>query len=136
MLMMNYKGPLLIWNTVSFSNLGEGKDGFTDADGYDLTLRITGLPWVEEAGRWLLNLGLSYTHGFRDEDKIRFRARPELRLTDLRLVDTGSFNSNGLDTISTELAFVYGPLSFQGEILYNFTDADAADGNWDCGIRT
>jgi phosphate-selective porin OprO/OprP len=117
----------LFWNTGSFGNFGEGGDRLTDANGYDLTVRIAGLPWVEEAGRRLLHLGLSYSHGFRDENEIRFRARPESRLTDIRLVDTGSFHAKGIDTISTELAFVYGPLSFQGEILYNFTDADAAD---------
>jgi phosphate-selective porin OprO/OprP len=110
-------------NTGSFSNLGETSNQISDANGFDVTGRVFALPVFEENGERMLHLGLSYTHGFRDEEDIRFRARPESRLTDDRLVDTGTFQADGFDKIGTELAVVSGPLSFQGECFYTLTDA-------------
>jgi phosphate-selective porin OprO and OprP len=114
-------------NTGSFGNLGEGNNQLSDANGINLTARFTGTPWYEEAGRKLLHFGLSYTHGFRDENDIQFRARPESRLTDVRLVDTGKFQADGIDKIGTEVAVVSGPLSFQGECFYALTDSASKD---------
>jgi phosphate-selective porin OprO/OprP len=111
-------------NTGSFGTFGEGSNQLSGANGFDLTARVTGVPWYAQAGRKLLHLGLSYTHGFRDGEDIRFRSRPESRLTDERLVDTGSFQADGIDKIDAELAVVSGPLSFQGELFYTATDAD------------
>ncbi len=112
-------------NTGSFSTPGEASNQIGDADGFNLTTRITGLPWYEQDGRKLLHLGLSYSHGFRDEDNIQFRARPESRLTDVRLVDTDKFQADGFDKISTEFAVVSGPLSFQGECFYTQTNTSS-----------
>jgi phosphate-selective porin OprO/OprP len=54
---------------------------------------------------------------------VQYRARPESRLTDDRLVDTGEFAVKGVDLINAEAAVVLGPLSFQGEYYHTFTDA-------------
>jgi phosphate-selective porin OprO/OprP len=119
------------FNTGSFKDAGEALDRISEANGYDLTGRITGLPWYEEDGRRLLHLGLSYSHGVRDdedeEDRIRFRTRPETRLTDERLADTGNFFAERIDRINPQLALVSGPLSVQGEYFHLFTDADGGD---------
>jgi phosphate-selective porin OprO/OprP len=116
-------------NTGSFSDVGDAQDQMSEHNGYNLTARLTGLPWYAEDGARLLHLGLSYSHGIRkeanDDDRIQFRARPESRLTDDRLVDTGLFFADRLNLINPELAVVFGPLSFQGEYYYTFTDADA-----------
>jgi phosphate-selective porin OprO/OprP len=58
---------------------------------------------------------------------VQLRTRPESRLTDDRLVDTGEFFTDGGDLINPEFAFVSGPLSFQGEYFHVFADADALD---------
>ena len=67
-------------------------------------------------------MGLSYSHQFRDENDenvdYQFRPRPESRLTDDRLVDTGTLFSQGGNLIGVELAHVSGPLSLQGEWLH------------------
>ena len=115
-------------NAGSIGRIGEAKDQITNANGYDITARITGLPLYEDGGRKLLHLGLGYSHGFRDENNedgtLRFRTRPETRITDVRLVDTFDILSDGTDLINPEVAFVYGPFSFQGEYFYAFTDAE------------
>ena len=116
-------------NTGSFSTVGESKDQISQASGWDLTGRITYLPWYEDNGKRLLHMGLSYSHQIRDPLDTRipeqFRARPESALTDDRLVDTGKFLSDGANLINPELAIVSGPLSLQGEYFHVFEDQGA-----------
>ena len=54
-------------------------------------------PWYEEEGKRLLHLGLSGSPKFRDDVDpdfvLELRARPESRLTDDRLVDTGKYST-------------------------------------------
>jgi phosphate-selective porin OprO/OprP len=115
-------------NTSSFSDLGEGKDQISEANSFNLTARVTGLPWYADEGARLLHLGLSYTHQFRDESAstagARYRTRPESRLRDDRLVDTGELFTDGQDLVNPEFAVVSGPLSFQGEYFHAFVDAE------------
>jgi phosphate-selective porin OprO/OprP len=113
-------------NTGSFSNLGEAKDQLSEANGWNITGRITYLPWYEQGGRRLLHLGLSYTHQIRGEGvPEERRARPETFLTDDRLVDTGEFFNDYADQINPEFAMITGPLSFQGEYFHMFNKAEA-----------
>jgi phosphate-selective porin OprO/OprP len=90
---------------------------------------MTFLPWYRDQGQKLFHLGLSYSHQFRDEEdedaKKRLRARPESRITDERLVDTGKLSIKVTDLIGTEMAVTHGPFSLQGECFYNLTESDA-----------
>ena len=118
-------------NTGSFSTVGEGADQISQADGFDLTARVFGLPVYGENGRRMLHLGLGYNYGSRNENDLdspmQFRTRPESRLTDDRLVDTGAIYGKRRDAVNAELAMVFGPWSFQGHYFYLSTDAAAAD---------
>lgn len=115
-------------NTGSSSDLGDARDRISEANGFNLTARVTGLPWYADQGARLLHLGLSYGHQFRDGSDsrvdVRYRTRPESYLTDDRLVDTGDLSADGQDVINPELAVVSGPLSFQGEYFHAFADAE------------
>jgi phosphate-selective porin OprO/OprP len=115
-------------NTGSFGDVGEAKDQLSDANGWNITARVTFLPWYEEEGRRLLHLGLSYTHQFRDQTdpdfRVGLRTRPETRLTDDRLVSTDEFLTESVDLFNPEFALVTGPLSFQGEYFYSLYNAD------------
>jgi len=116
--------------TGSFSDFGEAKDKISEALGFDLTGRFTMLPWYEDFGRRLFHVGFGYSHFFGDDSKsepnMRFRSRPETRLTDDRLVDTGDLFGKGANSFNVELASILGPLSFQGEFFSTFTDIDKA----------
>ena len=115
-------------NTGSFSDVGNPQDRISDANGYNITARVTGRPWTSKDGRRLLHLGLSYSYRSRDADlndpdnQIRFSTQPETRLTDERLVDTGRFFSDGINVINPEFALVSGPFSLQGEYFHSFVD--------------
>jgi phosphate-selective porin OprO/OprP len=117
-------------NTGSFSTDGQATDQIDNANGANVTGRVTGLPWYREEGRKLLHLGLSYSHRFRDEDEAdpssQFRARPESRLTDDRLVSTGKLHTERQDLVALETAGVYGPLSLQGEYFHTRADSSSA----------
>ena len=121
-------------NTGSFNQPGEATDRISEANGYNLTGRITWLPWFDEEARRLVHLGLSYSHRFRDieadDPDLQFRTRPESRLTDDRLVDTGKINGDDGDVISIEAAASRGPFSLQGEYFHLFQDiGDTAEFN-------
>ncbi len=117
-------------NTGSFSTVGEGADQISEANGFDVTTRVFGLPVYDENGKKMLHLGMGYSYGSRDENDLdspmQFRTRPESRLTDDRLVDTGSISGKRRDTVNAELAMVFGPWSFQGQCYYVSLDAEAA----------
>ncbi len=94
--------------------------GFGSEQLYNVTGRLTGLPWYEEDGRRLLHLGFSYAHQFRHDDVIAFSEQPESNLFPVELVDTGDIVSDGADLINPELALVYGPWSLQAEYMRAF----------------
>ena len=97
-----------------FRDVGDSGNGFGKNSDYDLTARVTALPWYEDKGKRLLHLGFGYTHEFRDKDSdIRFRSRPEAHLGP-RFVDTGKFKADSIDYFNPEVAAVYGPFSVQG----------------------
>lgn len=123
-------------NTISFSTIGEGIDSLSQANGYNLTGRVTAVPWYEDGGGRLLHLGLGYSHGFRDENdpnqQVEIATVPESNLKNDKLVDTDKFALNSMERVNLELALVSGPFSFQGEYFHVFTDSDI-EGNPDFG---
>lgn len=86
-----------------------------DDGGYNLTGRVTGLPWYKDKGASLIHLGAAYSYRNPDET-LRYRARPETPMTD-RFVDTGAIATDRADLLGLEAAWVAGPLSFQTEYI-------------------
>jgi phosphate-selective porin OprO/OprP len=90
-------------------------------DGLHFTGRVTGLPWYEQDGRYLLHLGLSYSHQEQLGAPARFRSRPESHLAP-NFLDTGEFDAATSNVLGTEAAVVLGSLAFQGEFLQSWLD--------------
>jgi phosphate-selective porin OprO/OprP len=126
---MTWAGGFFL-NTGSYSSVGDSHDQISEANGFDLTGRITGLPIYRDEGRELVHLGLSYLHRFRndaeDDPTAQNRTRPESRLTDDRLVDTSKFYDQGQSLVSLETAWMNGPLSIQGEYFQNFVNSHSS----------
>lgn len=101
-----------------------GIDG--DDDQYNLTARLTGLPWYENEGERLLHVGLSYSHKFLSDDVYRISKIPEANLGPI-VASTGDILSDGVDLLNPELALVLGPLSLQGEYSKAFVDGSNLD---------
>ena len=116
------------WAVGAYKNVDDTGDGFTDESDYNITGRISFLPWNEDRGRRLFHLGFSYSHQFRDGGTVRFRERPESHITDARLVDTGNIGDvDGVNLMNPEAAFVYGSLCLQSEFVQVQVDSEAAD---------
>ena len=120
-----------------FQDTDDFGDSFNNFQDWNVTGRIAGTPFYRDKGRKLLHLGFGYSHQFRNKHqfRLRYRARPEAHITDVRpLITTagitglpaGSDNRlrvENIDLINPEIAFIWGPFSLQGEYFWSFTDA-------------
>jgi len=113
----------MTWALGGFRETNDFGFGFGPESLYDVTARMTGLPWYEDEGTQLLHLGAGYSHKFGNADDFRFRERPEAHLSPVRFVDTGTFRANGIDLVGPEAALVVGPFSMQDEYMHAFTDS-------------
>jgi len=87
-----------------------------DAAGETFAGRVVYNPVLAEGE--VVHLGLSASRELRDNRTGRIRARPEVNLTPVRLVDTGTLQDvNRLDRQGLEAAWIHGPLLLQGEYL-------------------
>lgn len=105
-------GAFGVFRKVDTSGRGQSDQQFA------FTGRATALPWYEDGGKKLLHVGLGYTHQ-EYKESVRLSARPESHLAP-RLVDTGTFSADSGDIVGLEMAYVNGPLSFQGEFMQAF----------------
>jgi phosphate-selective porin OprO and OprP len=83
--------------------------------------------WVPRNAKGdVLHLGMAASRERPDSATARLRARPEVALTDVRLVDTGSLA--GVEAIhrrGVEALWIRGPWSLQGEVLEVGVDREA-----------
>lgn len=121
----------MTWAFGAFRLADDAGNGFSDQGLYDLTGRITGLPWYENEGEHLLHLGVSATQQFRDGTTVRFRQTPEVRLGNPNFADTGKLPANGAQIVNPELALVFGPFSFQAEYAHAFVNGDGGEADPD-----
>jgi phosphate-selective porin OprO/OprP len=94
--------------------------------GYNVTGRVTWLPWYEDDGRKLVHLGTAYSYRTPNDDaSLRYRQRPEAHFISQRFVDTGSFAADNYHLLGAEAALVYGPFSIQSEYVTSLIEAES-----------
>ena len=98
-------------------------DSYTDSPDNNFTLRLAATPYQASKTR-LVHVGLAYH--LQMEEGFRFRARPEARTKNVRLVDVRG-DSDRVDQIGLEGALVYGPISLQGEYMTATPDVPGTD---------
>jgi phosphate-selective porin OprO and OprP len=113
---MNFLDNRIYWAAGGFNgasnNLGKA---FGDAQDYELTTRLAGLPWYADEAN-LLYVGLGYSHQFRSNFDLAYSSRPEAHLVDV-LIDTDDFQTDGVDILDPAAALVLGPFSAQAEYI-------------------
>lgn len=98
-------------NTDKFGKTIEGKGG------YNLTGRITAVPFWNEARHQLLHLGVAFSRRTPSINDFFIKSKPESHLA-LPYVNTGSIPDVSSElSFGTELAFVSNSLSFQAEYI-------------------
>ncbi|MDX9755598.1 MAG: porin, partial [bacterium] len=103
------------------NNFGDGEEDDLEDGNWDLTARLTGLPWYEDEGRKLLHLGVAGSHRDWSDEPMRLRSRGTFSRGDY-LIDTATFNADTFDLLGAEAALVYGPASLQAEYFYADVD--------------
>ena len=91
-------------------NVGDGE--------MQVTTRIWGTPIYENAGRFMLHMGVSYTHSTADDGTIRYRARSQIRNGPAALHNIIAIiqaNASDENILAPEIAFNYGPFSMSAE---------------------
>lgn len=92
------------------------KERIDDNQGYRLSGRVTWLPYYDEEsnGRYLIHLGAGVLYTDDQDNKVRFRARPQVH-EGPRLIDSGTLDATSYTTGNLELAVVCGPFTIQSE---------------------
>ena len=86
-------------------------------DGHGVSGRATFSP-IHETGD-IIHMGISsYWRSSDDDDSVKFKAPPESHVTDTRLVDTGSFDTEDYYGVVFETALIKGPFALQGEYMW------------------
>jgi phosphate-selective porin OprO and OprP len=106
------------WTTgMFFDSVAESiKERIDDNQGYRLSGRVTALPYYDEPsnGRYLVHVGAGVLHTQDQDERVRFRARPQVR-EGPRLIDSGVLNADSYTTGNLEFATVWGPVTLQSE---------------------
>jgi phosphate-selective porin OprO/OprP len=76
--------------------------------------RVTGLAWIDTSGRRFLHLAGAFRRNGADEEKVRFKGRPESSVTD-NYVDTGSIPASHAIQYGLEALWNEGPVSLTAE---------------------
>ncbi|MCL4218842.1 MAG: hypothetical protein KJ052_17805, partial [Candidatus Hydrogenedentes bacterium] len=122
------KKERLTWAVGAFKDTDDWPSG-NDSDedqGYQITGRVTGLPWYSDDGRKLLHLGVAYSLRNPDGARVNYGVRPESRLAQFRYIDPDNLpqsfrlrdaRADDVDLLGLEAATVLGPFSLQGEYI-------------------
>jgi phosphate-selective porin OprO and OprP len=100
---------------------GQGRDGAVadNDEGMGASTRGTFAPKLNDTTRLHLGAALSYRNT-GSIDTLRFRERPESHVTNQRLLDTGSIDTDDFVRIGLEAALISGSFSLESE--YNYLD--------------
>lgn len=102
---------------VFFDNISDTlKERIDDRQGVRLAGRATWLPYYDEPsnGRYLMHLGAGILYTDDHDDRVRFRARPQVH-EGPRLIDSGVLQADNYTTGNLELAIVNGRFTVQSE---------------------
>jgi phosphate-selective porin OprO and OprP len=92
------------------------KERIDDNQGCRVSGRLTWLPYYDEptCGRYLVHTGVGVLFTDDQDDRVRFRARPQIH-EGPRLIDSGALLASSYTTGNVELAVVNGPITVQSE---------------------
>ncbi len=114
---------------IFFDSISEGlKERIDDNQGYRVSGRLTWLPYYDEPsnGRHLVHLGTGILFTDDQDDRVRFRARPQIH-EGPRLIDSGVLNADRYTTGNVEAAIVWGQYTIQSEAFVSSVELNTGD---------
>jgi phosphate-selective porin OprO/OprP len=112
-----------------FDSISEGlKERIDDNQGYRLSGRLNFVPYYDEpsGGRYVLHTGAGILFTEDQDQRVRFRARPQVR-EGPRLIDTGAIPADNYTTGNLEFALVWGRTTLQSEAFLSNVRLTAGD---------
>jgi phosphate-selective porin OprO/OprP len=127
------KAERLTWALGAFRETDDlpSSNDSDEGRGWQVTGRVTGLPYYAQEGRRLLHLGAAYSHRNPDGAPLRYGLRPESRVALFRYADTDNLpvgfrlrdaRAENVNLLGLESAGVLGPFSFQSEYIRSDVD--------------
>ncbi len=120
----------ITWTTGAFfDSINDSlKERIDDRQGYRLSGRATWLPYYDEPsnGRYLVHTGAGILHTDDQDDRVRFRARPQIR-EGPRIIDSGVLSADSYTTGNLEMAVVWGQFTLQSEMFLSNVNMLAGD---------
>lgn len=118
------------WATgVFFDSISEGlKERIDDNQGYRVSGRLNWVPFYDEPsnGRYLIHTGVGILHTDDQDNKVRFRARPQIK-EGPRIIDSGVLAADRYTTGNLEFAAVMGPVTLQSEAFLSTVALSSGD---------
>lgn len=111
----NFFNQLAAFTVGVFNNYWETGKSFRD-NGTQAVFRFTGLPHYK-SDRDLLHLGIAYRYSDPTDDKLTYKAKPEMNTAPL-YISSGAFAASGANTLMLEAVQVSGPVALVGEYMY------------------
>lgn len=109
------------------STAGPGSAARQEDGKYATTVRLSGTPLYETEDSMLLHVGAAFRYANPGNDEFNVSSRPEARIVP-NFVASGDFPVDDFITLQGEVAFVWGPFSFQGEIVWtDFSGENSGD---------
>lgn len=102
-----------------FDSISEAlKERIDDNQGYRASGRLTWLPYYDEPsnGRYLVHTGVGVLHTDDQDNRVRFRARPQVH-EGPRIIDSGAIAADSYTTGNLEFAVVWGQVTLQSELF-------------------
>jgi phosphate-selective porin OprO/OprP len=118
----------ITWALGIFAPTNNKGFSFNEDTRFNVSGRLTGLPLYADEGRHLVHLGASYSYQYREETELDFSARPEAHLAP-KYIASNDLIIDGDNLVNVEAAWVFGPLSLQGE-WKGFWSKQNSNGNW------
>jgi phosphate-selective porin OprO/OprP len=124
----------MTWAAGVFRNTGgsSGTDKMESDKGWDLTARVTGLPYYANNGKQLIHLGVAYSYeSFNDPQTVTYSSAPEIdsNLTNgLKYISTDTIRAKGANLFDDEVATVWNSFHAESEIVASRVDT-ASGGN-------
>ncbi len=107
----------LSWQAGLFRGANSAGDDKNAGQGYAVTARVTGLPFIKEEKNQMLHLGAAFSMRNPNSDEYETESRPEAHLGH-KYVSTGTIaRVDKINMFNVEAALVMNALSFQGEYM-------------------
>jgi phosphate-selective porin OprO/OprP len=126
----NYLDQRMTASAGIFAVTGDTGEFFSRKQDFNVTGRITGVPFYDKENNRLVHLGFSVAQRFADDGDGGFALRPEIHQAK-KYLNTGDYLTNGGTAIAAEFAVVAGPFSVQSEWKNAWIDRQGGESNWE-----